>query len=60
MGGNTKSEDPNEATTTEDMKEWAENVTSSFKNLVVHFIMLVDGIITIDDAEEMQGLDNPQ
>ena len=60
MGGNTKSEDPNEVTTTVDMEEWEENVTFSFKNPEVLHIMLVDGIITIEDEEEVQGIDNPQ
>ena len=60
MGGNTKSEDPNVVTTTVDMEEWAENVKLSFKTPGVHFNMLADGIITIEDEEEMQGIDNPQ
>ena len=45
MGADTKTEDPSVASITENMEEWAENVTLSYKNSRVLFIMQVDGII---------------
>ena len=52
MGGDIGSEDKNVATISEDMTEWSENVILAYNNPKVHHIMLVDGIITIQDEDE--------
>ena len=62
MGDDTKIDDASVASITEDMEEWAKNVILSYKNPKEHYIMLADGIITIQDVDidEPQKIINPQ
>ena len=60
MGADTKTDDNSVAAITEDMVEWA--VILAYNNPKVLYIMLADGIITIQDIDddEPQQIINPQ
>ena len=52
MGADIGTEDKNVVVISEDMTKWSENVILAYNNPKVHYIMLVDEIITIQDMDE--------